>query len=181
MTAALIIRKSTTADLHEVMDVERRAFGSDEEAELVWNLLADPTAKPRLSLLAFLEGQPVGHIIFTRAYFDPPVDVIGAILGPLAVIPSHQKEGIGGKLIETGLNILKSQGFDWVFVLGHSSYYPRFGFTSAQKQGFEPPYPFPEEITNPWMALALTPTRISAYKGKVISADSFNHPQYWGE
>ena len=181
MTKKLLITESSHDDLVEVMAVERAAFNSEEEAKLVKELLHDPSAQPALSLLARLDDQPVGHIIFTRAYFDPIIPVRGAILGPLAVIPSHQKEGIGGKLIETGLNILKSEGVDWVFVLGHASYYPRFGFTTAQKQGFEPPYPFPEEITNPWMALALTPNRISAYKGYVIPADSFNYPQYWGE
>jgi len=181
MDPKLIIRKSTSADLEELLEVERKAFDSEEEANLVRELLEDPTAEPRLSLLAIQEGLPVGHIIFTKAVFDPGISVQGRILGPLAVIPSHQKEGIGGKLIETGLNILKSEGVDWVFVLGHTSYYPKFGFTPAQKQGFKPPYPFPEEITNPWMALALTPARVSTYEGKVIPADAFNDLRYWRE
>ena len=120
MTIELIITESSLDDLNDVLAVEREAFGSEENAILVRDLLGDPTAEPRLSLLAILEDQPVGHIIFTQAEFDPNIPVQGRILGPLAVIPSHQKKGIGGKLIETGLNILKSEGVDWVFVLGHA-------------------------------------------------------------
>lgn len=181
MITNLIIRKSNSADLEGLLAVERAAFGSEEEAELVRSLLDDSTAEPTLSLLALSEGQPVGHIIFTGAVLDPPLSVQGMILGPLAVIPSHQKEGIGGSLIQEGLEILRNRGVGWVFVLGHESYYPRFGFTPALKLGFEPPYPIPGEFTNAWMAMALTPNPIATYKGMVIPCDTFNHPRYWGE
>ena len=177
----LVIRESLPADLEDVLAVEREAFGSEEEADLVRDLLNDPTAEPRLSLLAFVDDQPVGHILFTQALFDPPAPLKGSILGPLAVIPSRQKEGIGGKLIEKGLDILKRQGVDWVFVLGHESYYPRHGFSPAQKQGFEPPYLFPVEFTNAWMAQALTLNPIDTYQGKVIPAQAFDDPKYWGQ
>ena len=175
-----VIRESGPAELDELLAVERMAFGSEDEAGLVRNLLNDSTAEPILSLLAILENQPVGHVLFTQAVFDPPVAVKGRILGPLAVIPSHQKMGIGGKLIEKGLDILKNQGVDWVFVLGHESYYPRHGFRPAQKQGFQPPFPFPSEFTNAWMAMPLTLTSITTYEGIVIPADTFNHHRYWG-
>ncbi len=177
----LIIRDSVPEDLELVLAVERAAFGSEEEAELVRLVLMDPTAEPRISLLAFLDEQAVGHILFSKAELDPPVRLEASILGPLAVVPSHQKEGIGGKLIQRGLELLKEMGVDWVFVLGHESYYPRFGFSPAQKHGFQPPYPFPEEITNPWMALSLTPASGADFQGKVIPARSFDDPKYWGE
>ena len=177
----LIIREAAPADLEDLLEVERRAFNSEEEADLVRELLDDPSAEPRLSLLAFLDEKPAGHIIFSRAVLDPPVANKCMILGPLAVIPSHQKRGIGGRLVEQGLEILKEKGVDWVFVLGHESYYPRFGFRPAQKQGFQPPFPFPVEFTNAWMAVPLTPTSITTYEGIVIPADTFNHHRYWGE
>lgn len=181
MTDYLSIRESKQTDLEDVLSVERRAFNSEEEADLVRELLEDPSAEPRLSLLAFMDEKPAGHIIFTKAVFDPAVDVTGTILGPLAVVPEYQKIGIGGQLIGRGLEILKEKGMDWVFVLGHESYYPRFGFRPAQKQGFQPPFPFPTEYTNAWMAMPLTPTCTITYKGTVIPADTFNHPKYWGK
>ncbi len=177
----LVIRESLPADLEDVLAVENEAFGSEEEADLVRDLLNDRTAEPRLSLLAFVDDLPVGHILFTQALFDPPAAVKGSILGPLAVIPSHQNEGIGGKLIEKGLDILKRQGVDWVFVLGHESYYPRHGFRPAQKQGFDPPYPIPAEFTNAWMAQALTPNPSDIFQGKIIPAKTFDDPKYWGQ
>lgn len=61
----MIIRKSTSDDLNTVLDIERRAFGNDKEAELVSDLLHDLSAVPRLSLLASINGGCVGHILFT--------------------------------------------------------------------------------------------------------------------
>jgi putative acetyltransferase len=177
----MLIRETFLEDLEIVLAVERAAFQSDEEADLVRELMNDPSAEPILSLIAIEDDIPVGHIIFTRALFDPPIEIKGRILGPLAVIPSHQRAGIGSKLVERGILTLKELGVDWVFVLGHETYYPRFQFSPAIPQGFEPPYPIPGEFTNAWMARALTPTCIAPYQGKVIPADSFHHPRYWAE
>jgi len=181
MDLNLSIRESTHADLKVLLEVERRAFDSEEEAALVRDLLVDPSAEPRLSLLAYVDGKPAGHIIFSKAVFDPVVDIVGSILGPLAVVPAYQKMGVGAQLIDRGLEILKVRGVDLVFVLGHESYYPRFGFTPAIEQGFEPPYPIPAKFANAWMAQSLVPSTTAAYKGMVIPADTFKHPQYWGE
>jgi putative acetyltransferase len=181
MNDTLIIRKTLPGDLADILTVEEKAFNSKEEAELVRQLLADPSAEPRLSLLAFVDDKPVGHIIFSRADFDPAIDVVGSILGPLAVVPEYQKMGVGGQMIGRGLEFLKEDGVDWVFVLGHESYYPRHGFTPAQEQGFEPPYSIPEEFTNAWMAQALTPNPTDTYHGKIIPAKTFDDPKYWGK
>ena len=62
------IREASSSDLEDVLLVERAAFGSDQEAELVTNLLGDPSANPVLSLLAFKDDRPVGHILFTKAH-----------------------------------------------------------------------------------------------------------------
>ncbi|WP_439346592.1 GNAT family N-acetyltransferase [Vacuolonema iberomarrocanum] len=63
----MTIREATESDLDDVLRVERAAFGSEEEPELVRNLLVDPSAKPLLSLLAVEEGRAVGHVLFTNA------------------------------------------------------------------------------------------------------------------
>ncbi len=61
--------------------------------------------------------------------------VIGAGLGPMAVLPEYQRQGIGGKLIEAGNQKLWEKGCPFVVVLGHPEYYPRFGFKPAS--GYE--------------------------------------------
>lgn len=175
------IRESNLSDLDDLLAVERAAFGSEEEAELVRNLLNDSTAEPRLSLLAFQEQQAVGHILFTRAYLDPVIDLIVSILAPLAVTPDYQRQGVGGYLIKEGLEILKKEGVDLVFVLGHVSYYPLHGFKPAIPVGFEPPYYIPPDFTDAWMGQALNPTRWGSYLGQVKCAETLDRPEYWGE
>ena len=177
----LIIRESYPDDLKSVLEVERAAFGSDEEANLVSDLLEDPSAEPRLSLLAFNDDRPVGHILFTNAVLDPMQPVLISILGPLAVIPEAQRQGVGGMLIQEGFNRMLAADIEWIFVLGHSSYYPRFGFSPAMQLGFEPPFPILGEFSNPWMAINLIPSKAEPCHGTVIPSDAFNHPQYWGE
>ena len=105
----------------------KKGFGYDKEAGLTAELLSDPTAGPAVSLLALRDGEAVGHILFTRcriagAEVQQPLFYI---LAPLAVVPSCQKQGVGGLLIAEGLRLLRERGAKLVFVLGHKEYYPR--------------------------------------------------------
>lgn len=148
----MIIRQTNDADLNIVLFIEREAFNSNTEANLVRDILADPSAKPLLSLIAIIRNQAVGHILFTTAHLsNNPNKVSISLLAPLAIIPKYQKQGIGGKLIKKGLELLSNSGGDLVFVLGHPKYYPRHGFTPASKLGFEAPYPIPKEVADAWM------------------------------
>ncbi len=139
------IRKASETDLETALTVERAAFGTEEEAALVHGLLADPSAQPALSLLAFEDHRAVGHILFTRAGVEGHPHLNASILAPLAVIPEFQKQGIGGALIRQGLQALAATGIDLVFVLGHPDYYPRHGFEPAGRRGFQAPYPIPPQ------------------------------------
>ncbi|MDJ0519663.1 MAG: N-acetyltransferase [Trichodesmium sp. MO_231.B1] len=177
----MIIRKALDSDLENILSVERAAFGSEDGAEIVQKLLGDNSAQPIISLVAFQENRAVGHIFFSRATLEPNVPLSLSILGPLAVVPDAQKQGIGGKLIKNGLDILSESGVDLVFVLGHPTYYPRFGFKPAGNLGFEPSYPILEKNADAWMVQALRPGIIGNFRGKVICADSLNEPQYWQE
>ncbi len=174
------IRKTSDLDLEDILFVERAAFGHDTEAELVKELLEDPSAKPLLSLLAFKDDKAVGHILFTNArLINTPNTVSSVILAPLAIVPDYQKQGIGGKLIERGLEILSRSGIALVFVLGHPEYYPRHGFQVAGCLGFEPSYPILNEQKDAWMVQALRSDVIGSVRGKVICADALNKPEYW--
>ena len=125
------IRKASRADLNDILFVERTAFGTEGEANLVRELLGDPSAQPALSLLAFKERRPAGHILFTRLRIPADIPLSAAILAPLAVVPEFQKQGIGGELIEQGCRQLAGSGVELVFVLGYPAYYSRFGFQPA--------------------------------------------------
>lgn len=176
------IREALETDLSDVLRIERLAFGYDKEADLVRELLHDPSAKPLLSLIALKNDQAVGHILFTRTRLSGTNDTVStAILAPLAIVPEAQEQGIGAKLIKSGIAILSRSGVDLVFVLGHPEYYPRFGFTPAGRLGFEAPYPIPNEHANAWMVQALRPEVVGTVRGKVICADALNRPEHWRE
>lgn len=175
------IRKAFDSDLEDVLAVECAAFGKEDEARLVQNLLQDPSAKPALSLLAFEGNEAVGHILFTKASLEPKTSLAVSLLAPMAVIPEFQKQGIGRQLIEHGLQILREPKVDLVFVLGHPDYYSRHGFRPAGKLGFDPTYPILEKNADAWMVLALRPNIIGKFKGRVVCADALSKPEYWRE
>ena len=176
------IRVASEADLDDVLSVERAAFGGDDEAELARNLLADPSAKPTLSLLAFKDDRAIGHILFTTATLDPPEKAPSIVLlAPLAVTPEAQNQGIGGRLIERGLKLLAESGVDLVFVLGHPEYYPRHGFEPAGRFGFEAPYTIADKNAGAWMVQALRPGVIGSVRGRIACADALDRPEYWQE
>jgi len=175
----MIIRESKDSELHAIMEVNKAAFNSDMEPKLVSDLLADPSAKPLLSLVAIKDDMIVGHVLFTKCSMDPNADISIYILAPVSVLPCHQGKGIGGALIRRGLEILVTRGVDLVFVLGHPSYYPRFGFKPATSYGFDAPYPVAEEHQDAWMVQILNPRVVGYIKGKVICANPLNKPEYW--
>ena len=178
----MLIREASEADLQHVLAVETKAFGEPDEAQLVANLLKDPSAKPVLSLLAFQNEQAVGHILFTSAKIETDGAVpVCSLLAPLAVTPEAQNQGIGGKLIAHGLNILAKAGVDLVFVLGHPGYYPRHGFKTAGHLGYEAPYPIPQKDADAWMVQELRPGIIGTSSGKLRCAVALDKPELWVE
>jgi len=179
----LTIRESLPSDLMDVMEVEKEAFGSEEEAQLVSDLLVDESAKPVISLLAFEDGEAVGHILFTRSTITGYENsVLSHILAPLAVKPKFQSRGIGGKLIHEGIRLLAQLNVNLVFVLGHPEYYPKFGFIpDAESLGYSPPYPIPIDDADAWMVKPLKNEDLIKFQGEVICADAMNKPEYWRE
>lgn len=179
--AKLSIRVALPSDMGNVLAIERSAFESDSEANLVAELLEDPSAEPIVSLLAVVGDRAVGHILFTAAHLEPAAPVSISLLAPLAVIPRFQRQGIGGQLITKGLDLLASAGVELVFVLGHPTYYPRFGFQPAGELGFATPYAIAPQHADAWMVYALRRNLLGTYSGTVICAETLNHPHYWQE
>jgi len=124
------VRGEQPEDAVAVREVNRQAFGEDLEGRIV-DALRDHGAAT-LSLVAIDGDAVVGHIMFS------PLSVgsaEGVGLGPMAVLPSHQRQGIGSRLVEAGIERLRSTGCPFVVVLGHPSFYPRFGFEPAAAYG----------------------------------------------
>lgn len=182
---SLQLRKALESDNQAISDVIIAAFGDVEGYEiaiLVTSLLADPTAHPLLSIVATIDNNVVGHILFTNTRIQGSErKVFSAILAPLSVHPEYQNQGIGGQLIEEGLKQLKAAGVELVFVLGHPGYYPKYGFSVAGENGFDAPYPIPPENSAAWMVQELHPGSIAHCRGRVICADALNDPRHWRE
>jgi len=178
----MTIRSTTASDLKDVLRINEQAFGQDDEARLVEAMLRDPSAEPRVSLMALDEDDPVGFILFSAARLDGPESpASAAILAPLAVVPEAQKQGIGGRLIRAGLDDLAEAGIGLVFVLGHPDYYPRHGFEPAGQYGLRAPYPIAPEHEGAWMVQALKPGLIGTLQGTVTCCKALDKPEYWQE
>lgn len=179
------VRDATESDSQAIRDIILSAFGTEqgeEIADLVATLLTDPSAQPLLSLVAVADEKVVGHILFSNARIDGDTTQTRArIIAPLTVDPDYQNHGVGARLIRDGLTRAKAAGVDLVFVLGHPGYYPRHGFVTAGDQGFVAPYPIAPENRAAWMVQALTSNAIANAAGKVIVADTLDHPRHWQE
>lgn len=182
MNQNIRIRETIPDDFDTVMEIHEAAFGHDKEAKLTAALLTDKSAEPVVSLIAFDEETAVGHILFTRASFENGGDPLMHILAPLAVVPSSQKKGVGGSLIQCGLQKLQDLGSELVFVLGHKEYYPKFGFKPcAEKAGYPAPYPIPEIHREYWMMQSVSQNGKTFPEGKIKCADALNKPEHWRE
>ncbi len=177
-TNNITIRETTAGDFADIISVIKQAFGYHKEAELTADLLADPTAEPRVSLLAFAGDEPVGHILFTRAYFSGQEhSPMMHILAPLAVRPEYQRQGVGGMLIRAGIERLRAMGSQIVFVLGHKEYYPRHGFTpDAEAAGYPAPYAPPVGFEDCWM---VQPLGAEEVRGAIACCEAMNKPEHW--
>ncbi len=134
MSNSWITRAETAADVAAIREVNLRAFGKTYEPDLVEALRADPASwLPGLSIVATTgDGEIVGHVLLSRCHVDKTPALV---LGPCAVLPSHQGQGVGSAVIQAGLTEARSQGHHLVTLLGHLDYYPRFGFQPASTFG----------------------------------------------
>lgn len=149
----MTIRKELPADIDAIHRLNQAAFGQNSEADLVDRLRA--RGKVTLSLVAEKDGRVVGHILFSPVTIERKGGIITIQgLAPMAVLPQCQKCGIGSRLVEQGLALLKETGQRAVVVLGHLGYYPRFGFIPASRFGITNEYDAPD---NAFLALELSP------------------------
>lgn len=156
------IRSESAADEPAIRAVNLAAFETALEADLVAALREH--ARPQVSLVASDDGTIVGHIFFSPVTLasDPGLRIAG--LGPMAVVPARQRQGIGSLLVREGLEHCRQGGFTACVVLGHAEYYPRFGFAPASRFGLRSEYDVPDDV---FMALELTPGALTGKTGLV--------------
>jgi putative acetyltransferase len=162
------IRGEAVEDQGAIRQVNRLAFGREDEARLV-DALRDG-GYVRVSLVAERDRQVVGHILFS----DLPIitgsgSVPALALAPMAVMPDLQRQGIGSALVRRGLELCRERDHRIVIVLGHVDFYPRFGFSSKLAQPLQSPFSGHESF----MALELVKGALDRVRGRVTYPPPF--------
>ncbi len=136
-----IIREAAAVELPTIRELHIQAFGGrSAEATLVELLHKAGKANP--SLVAVGEGRIVAHLVFSPVSIDgaESVNIKVAGLGPVAVLPTYQRRGIGSRLVQAGLDACQAHRFDAIVVLGSPRFYGRFGFRPAMDFGLSNEY-----------------------------------------
>lgn len=144
------IREALPADLAGIERLYASAFPQEDLRPLVRELAT--LGAGAVSLVAVVGPRIAGHVAFTSCGIGGAENRL-ALLGPLAVAPDLQRQGIGAALVRAGLDRLGKAGACQVHVLGDPIYYRRFGF--AAETGIQPPYVLPEAWRPAWQSLRL--------------------------
>ena len=134
----MIVRAETPDDHDIIRRVVDEAFGDTDTSRIVDAIRASDRFVPELSLVAVSEGQALGHVM--SSYVDlVPVNRRVLQVGPLAVVPSHQRQGVGTALMHETMRIANEMAEPMLLIEGSDVYYGRFGFTRADAHGIEMP------------------------------------------
>lgn len=126
-----------TAEAFAVSPVTGRPVeGEPVEVDLLRMLFEAAEYLPGFSIVAELDGEVVGHVISTRGWVGHE-GLLG--LGPIAVTPRLQRQGIGSALMKETIARANAAGESGIVLLGSLGYYPRFGFVPAATLGVLPP------------------------------------------
>jgi len=141
----IIVETETEDDYEQITRLHIAAFNGDAEAKLVEKLRKMPIYVSNLSLVAKYENRIIGHVLLYPIKINNGKEKNNSLaLAPISVLPKFQHKGVGGRLIKKGVEEAQKLGFKSIIVVGHSEYYPRFGFKKASKYGISAPFDVPD-------------------------------------
>lgn len=150
------IRESIKEDLPALEALYPAAFPDEDLLPLVRQLVDN--RHDVLSLIGVAGGNVVAHAAFSECGIEGRGTGV-ALLGPVAVSPDWQRQGIGRHLIDEGVERVRTMGHARVLVLGDPEYYGRLGFTADD--AVMPPYQLPEEWRSAWQSIKLLAAPLS--------------------
>jgi putative acetyltransferase len=161
MCSDTVLRVASDLDRDDIRALHLSAFSEDENqlvASLADNLLDEETNPGTISLVAETGSVLVGHVAFSPVAAEAGGNWQGYILAPLGVKPAHRNRGLGTKLVKSGIEQLKQNGVNVLFVYGDPDYYRRFGFGAKAAATFSPPYRL--KYPSGWQAIVLNEGRV---------------------
>ena len=165
------VRFETPADVETVRQVNTDAFGRPAEAALVDALRKQ--GQITVSLVAEVQQEVVGNVILSPVTIMPTVPGLKMLgLGPVAVRPGFQLNGIGSKLIGQGIDVARLLDFQSVVVVGSPDYCGRFGFVPASRYGLRCEFETP---VGWFMVIELRPGSLSGWWNGVVRYQ----PEFW--
>jgi putative acetyltransferase len=162
------MRREGADDRLAIRRVNELAFEGQVEADLVDALRA--AGDVVLSMVSVDGATIVGHVLFSRLNIrtDDGRIVPALALAPMAVMPGRQREGIGSALLTEALDACRRLGERIVIVVGHTNFYPRFGFSHEKTTGLRSCYQ-----CDAFMGLELEPAALRGVDGEVEYARAF--------
>ena len=133
MDPNIVVRNETNADVDAITEVTVAAFKTLEISNNTEQFIIEALRAAQaltVSLVAELDSRVIGHIAFSPVTIsDGTPNWYG--LGPVSVLPTYHRQGIGTALIQEGLSRLKNLNAAGCCVVGHPDYYRKFGFENA--------------------------------------------------
>lgn len=172
----MTIRQESNQDFKAVFNLIEQAFKTEKfsdgkEQFLVERLRMSEAFIPALSMVAEINETVVGHILLTKIKIKNEKGMFDSLaLAPVSVLPDYQGKGIGGQLILAAHKKAKALGHQSIVLLGHSDYYPKFGYKRADLYDIELPFDVPKENV---MVIELTKNGLTGVSGMVEYPEAF--------
>lgn len=137
-----ILRPEQPGDEAEIAAIHVAAFEDASEAELISRLRGSEVWVPELSLLVQQEDQIVAHALLSQVVAG---ESEALVLGPIAILPDHQRGGLGTALVRMGLERARALKFECVVAIGPGNFLANCGFRPARGRGLTIEMDVPDE------------------------------------
>lgn len=142
LSKELVIRREQPADYATVEQVVREAFWNVytpacTEHYLLHIMRDHPAFVPELDMLALVGEKIAGSVVYMRSFILAcnGIRYETLTLGPIAVLPEYQRQGVGRSLISQSRELARRMGFRAILLCGDPDYYLGQGFVPAETYG----------------------------------------------